>query len=231
MYTYPTCVVDRFSLLYRAIARPSRPTAPAKLMATLPVAMGAPPVEVEEAALEEGEAEPEAAVEPDEVDAAVVCIAAEPLEPEAVEAAVVWTAAEPVEPEVESAESAESAVGVAAVRPSSPAEVAQALTLAGRLLYQAGIVPASISAIMEDCEAGLARSLYHDAGMAVSRTVKMELGTSERAAAASPRSLSEPSVTVESLVPWGAGAARARVEKKRAARTLDCILTSVYLKV
>lgn len=227
-------------MLYRAIARPSRPTAPARLMATLPVAMGAPPVEVEEAALEEGEAEPEAAVEvePDEVDAVVVCIAAEAFEPEAdpepdeVDAAGVWTAAEPFEPEAESAESAESAVVVGAVKPSSPAEVAQALTLAGRLLYQAGIVPASISAIMEDCEAGLARSLYHDAGMAVSRTVKMELGTSERAtSAASPASLSEPSVTVESLVPWGAGAARARVEKKRAARTLDCILTSVYLKV
>lgn len=177
MYTYPTCVVERFSLLYRAIARPSRPTAPARLMATLPVATGAPPVEVEEAAMEEGEAEPEAAVEvdPDEVDAAVVCIAAEPFEPEAVDAPAVWTAAEPVE----SAESAESAVGVAAVRPNASAEVAQALTLAGSLLYQAGIVPASISAIMEDCEAGLAKSLYHDAGIAVSRTVKIELGTLE----------------------------------------------------
>jgi hypothetical protein len=55
-------------------------------MATLPVATGAPPVEVEDAAVAEEE-ELEAAVEegPDEVDAAVVWTA-EPVEPEPVEA-------------------------------------------------------------------------------------------------------------------------------------------------
>jgi hypothetical protein len=74
-------------MLYKAITRPSRPAAPARLMATLPVATGAPPVEVEDAAVAEEE-ELEAAVEeePDEVDAAVVWTAAEPVEPEPVEA-------------------------------------------------------------------------------------------------------------------------------------------------
>jgi hypothetical protein len=82
-------------MLYKAITRPSRPAAPARLMATLPVATGAPPVEVEDAAVAEEEEleaaeeeELEAAVEekPDEVDAAVVWTAAEPVEPEPVEA-------------------------------------------------------------------------------------------------------------------------------------------------
>jgi len=149
-------------------------------MAMLPVAMGAPPVEVEDAAVEEGETEPEAAVEveveTDEVDAAVVWTATEPVEPEVVEAESVAA---------EGAEVAEAeAVVVASVRPSSPAEVAQALTLAGSWLYQAGIVPASISLLMEDSEAGSARSAYHDAGTAVARTVRMELGMLLRAAAA-----------------------------------------------
>lgn len=78
MCTY-RLVSENYSLLYRAITRPSRPAAPARLMATLPVATGAPPVEVEDAAVAEEE-------EPDEVDAAVVWTAAEPVEPEPVEA-------------------------------------------------------------------------------------------------------------------------------------------------
>lgn len=130
-------------------------------------------------------------------------------------------------------ESAESAVAVAADRPNPPAEVAQALTLAGRLLYQAGKVPASISATMEDCAAGLVRASYHDWGMAVARTAWMELGTSAyglRTEATSPfvKELSEVEVELEEPVSWGAGAARARVEKKRAATSLYCILTNGY---
>jgi hypothetical protein len=76
MCTY-RLVSENYSMLYRAITRPSRLAAPARLMATLPVAMGAPPVELADTAVAE---------EPDEVDAAVVWTAAEPVEPEPVEA-------------------------------------------------------------------------------------------------------------------------------------------------
>lgn len=70
------------------------------------------------------------------------------------------------------------AVGVAATKLSAkpPAEEAHAFTLAGRALYQAGIVPAAISLVMEERESELKISSYQDAGTAVARTVMMELG-------------------------------------------------------
>jgi hypothetical protein len=92
-------------MLYKAITRPSRPAAPARLMATLPVTTGAPPVEVEDAAvaeeeeLEAAEEEELEGAEEEELEAAVE------EKPDEVDAAVVWTAAEPVEPEPVEADS------------------------------------------------------------------------------------------------------------------------------
>lgn len=54
---------------YRARARPNNPAAPAKLMAIPPVAMGAPPVEVEDEGVEDLEVDEAVseAEEPEEV--------------------------------------------------------------------------------------------------------------------------------------------------------------------
>lgn len=54
---------------------------------------------------------------------------------------------------------------------------AQAFTLLGRATYQAGRVPASISLTIAEREVGSMISSYQEAGMAVSSTVRIELGT------------------------------------------------------
>jgi hypothetical protein len=170
-------------MLYRATTRPSRPAAPARLIATLPVAMGAPPVEVDEAAVAEAEAELEPveaeAESESDLDLAEVAVvsAAESVLAAPVEEASATVFALATAVVVESASAAVVAAAVAAATLKRSAVLAHSLTLAGSLLYQAGIVPASMSAIILDSEVGLARSSYHEAGMAVSRTVKMELGT------------------------------------------------------
>jgi hypothetical protein len=157
------------------------------LIATPPVATGAePPLEVAEAAAEEAEA------------------AAEEAEGTALLTAALAEEAAPL-----------AAASVAEAWASKKALVAQALTLLGRLLYQAGRVPASICAIREERELGSMMSFKKLTGTAVSMTVRMELGTEARRAAASIESDEVP-------VAWGA--ARAVAEKRRAARSLNCIL-------
>lgn len=169
------------------------------LIATPPVATGAePPLEVAEAAAEEAEA----AAEEAEGTALLTAALAEEAEPLAVEP-------EPV------AVAPLAAASVAEASASKKALVAQALTLLGRLLYQAGRVPASICAIREERELGSMMSFKKLTGTAVSMTVRMELGTEARRAAASIESDEVP-------VAWGA--ARAVAEKRRAARSLNCIL-------
>lgn len=56
----------------------------------------------------------------------------------------------------------------------------QALTLLGRLLHQAGMVTASIWEMKEETEVGFVMALHQVAGMAVSRTLRMKLGTESR---------------------------------------------------
>jgi hypothetical protein len=70
--------------------------------------------------------------------------------------------------------------------------------------------------MMEALEEGSMMSANQVAGMAVAMTVRMELGTESRRIESS--SLEEDEV----LVPWGA--ARAVPAKRRAARSLNCIL-------
>lgn len=100
---------------------------------------------------------------------------------------------------------------------SCPAEVAQALTLAGRLLYQAGKVPAWISLMTESREAELSISSYQEAGTAVSRTVRIEVGTLMMAIG---------TALAEGLASWAMGEARATVMRERVARRLNCILVT-----
>lgn len=77
--------MDQWGRHYRASARPNNPAAPAKLMATPAVAIGAPPVEVEDEGVDDLEVE------------ATVSVAEEPeewaLEPEVVAAVGVGRAA------------------------------------------------------------------------------------------------------------------------------------------
>jgi hypothetical protein len=96
------------------------------------------------------------------------------------------------------------------------------LTLLGRLLYQAGRVPASIWEMMEEREVGSMMSAHQVAGMAVSMTVRMELGTESRRLESS--SLEDKVLEDKVPVPVAWGAARAVAEKRRAARSLNCIL-------
>jgi hypothetical protein len=93
------------------------------------------------------------------------------------------------------------------------------LTLAGRLLYQAGRVPASISDMMEALEAGSRMSFNQLAGMAVAMTLMMELGTESKRLRSS---------SLEDEVPVAWGAARAELAKRRAARSLNCILDGMW---
>lgn len=143
-------------MIYKARARAKTPAAPATPMATPPVGAGAPPVDWEEegeaeAELEE-ESELESELEDEEVSAVLeeVWLAVE-LTPAALLASELLEALlEPVsmallEP-VSTAELALDPVAVAALlmveeaprTSSSKLEVAQALTLLGRELYQAG---------------------------------------------------------------------------------------------
>lgn len=70
------------------------------------------------------------------------------------------------------------------------------------------------------------RSSYHEAGMAVARTLMMELGTSARSRLSSLSVVSVlEAVAVESA---GAGAARAVVARKRVARILYCMIKRVW---
>lgn len=195
---------------YRARARPNNPAAPAKLMATPAVAIGAPPVEVEDEGEEDLAVDAGVSDEDSEVILVVWPLAVEVIAVAAGVAVTAWVESFPL--------SAPAAVGVG-VAPiiswakTPPAEVAQALTLAGRLLYQAGMVPASIWLMMESREEGLRTSSYQEAGMAVSRTVMIEVGT-------------RGTVRTMSLgvASWATGEARARVERERRERCLICIL-------
>lgn len=137
--------------VYRASARPRIPAAPARLAATAPVAAGAPPVELElsGALEEEAEAETEAEVvvvdvteaeeeEPDEEPDEVTELEEAPVD----ETPVVDEA--PLLSELESLLLSGIGVGVAlnkAEISSEATEVKYSLTLPGRVLYQAGIVP------------------------------------------------------------------------------------------
>jgi hypothetical protein len=127
--------------------------------------------------------------------------------------------AEPVAVATLAAVPVAASVPVRAVAEASTikALVAQALTLLGRLLYQAGRVPASMSDMIEEREAGSMISFHQVAGMAVSMTVRIELGTESRRA----RSASSDE---DEEVPVAWGAARAVAEKRRAARILNCML-------
>lgn len=196
------------------------------LNATPPVATGAPPVEVAEACADEAADEAEAALEvaAEEADKTTLLTAAlEPAEPDEPVAVATATLAVPVAA-LASAVAMPVAVATAELpsRASAklpPAVVAQALTLLGRLLYQAGMVPAWISEMMESREEGSMISLNQLVGMAVSITARMEVGIESRRAVSS-------SVADEEEVPVAWGRARAVAPKRRAARSLNCILDS-----
>jgi hypothetical protein len=198
------------------------------LNATPPVATGAPPVEVAEAcadeAADEAEDEAEAALEvaAEEADKTTLLTAA--LEPAELDEPVAVAMATLAVPVAALASAVAVPVAVATAEPPSrasaklpPAEVAQALTLLGRLLYQAGMVPASISERMESREEGSMISLNQLVGMAVSMTARMEVGIESRRAVSS-------SVADEEEVPVAWGRARAVAPKRKAARSLNCIL-------
>jgi len=206
------------------------------LKATPPVATGAPPVEVAEACADEAADEACADEEADEAEAALEVVAeeadetrlltaalepAEPAEPNEPVAVAMTTLAVPV---AALASAVAMPVAVATAEPPSrasaklpPTLVAQALTLLGRLLYQAGMVPAAISEMMESWEDGSMNSLNQLLGMAVSMTVRMEVGIESRRAVSS-------SAANEEEVPVAWGRARAVAPKRRAARSLNCIV-------
>lgn len=139
------------AVLYRARAKARTPAAPATPMATPPVGAGAPPVDWEEEGEAEAELEEESELESEldeevsvaleEVWLAVVLAPAAALLPlellEPVSIALlepVSTAELPADPVAV----APSMVDEALRRSSSKLEVAQAFTLLGRELYQAG---------------------------------------------------------------------------------------------
>lgn len=108
---------------------------------------------------------------------------------------------------------------------------AQAFTLLGRSLYQAGRVPASISLMSAEREVASRISSYQESGMAVSSTVRIELGTDvvvvveagmvRLSARASSLAISSSSELT--------GLAKAGVRKRRATNVLKCILMGIVL--
>lgn len=67
-------------------------------------------------------------------------------------------------------------------------------------------------------------SSYHEAGMAVARTVMMELGTSGKSEVPSPSTVS----VLEDVAVESAGAARAVAARKRVARILYCMVKRMW---
>lgn len=204
---------------YRARARPNNPAAPAKLMATPAVARGAPPVEVDDEGVVDLDGD--AAVSEAEESGEVFVVGALERDVVAVVAAVAtgvavtaWVGSIRFVSRLPPAVGVAVAVAVAPSMPSNmafPAEVAHALTLAGRLLYQAGKVPAWISLMIESREAELSISSYQEAGTAVSMTDRIETGMSGMAMA-------------ETSGPWAIGDATVSVDMARARKSLGCIL-------
>lgn len=150
---------------YRARASPRIPAMPAIPAATPPVAIGAPPVEVEDEGA--GFLEPEA-LDPEAL--GPEALAPEALAPDApvvVEAAVliveaaVLCAETPVAGALEEAAPTAAEVGSGLIKLLSkpPSDEAQAMTLLGSLLYQAGMVPAMISLSKEERYSGCRMSV------------------------------------------------------------------------
>jgi hypothetical protein len=196
--------------------------------ATPPVAIGAPPVEVED--------EGEDFLVPDAPDAPVVVAAAVLI----VEA--VLCAGTPVAGALEEAVPTAAEVCSAPMKLliKLPSDEAQALTLLGRALYQAGMVPALISLSMEERNWDCRISLYHEAGMAVARTVRMECGMLGMATELMSGFVSEESeepeeataeATAESLTAASEAEARAAEDRRKVARSLNCIVAAVLKNV
>jgi hypothetical protein len=134
-------------MLYRARARPRIPAAPARLIAIPPVAAGAPAVDVEEPPVVDPEAEAEELLSEEEAEVVVVMVMVEVAmedEPEESvrgidEAAVLLAPLALMEPVMEPMVGKSLPYKLDICEASAiAAEVCQALTLSGRLLYQAG---------------------------------------------------------------------------------------------
>lgn len=169
--------------IYNPRAKPRIPAAPATPKTRPPVAAGAPPVEVAPCF-----ALVLAAVE-DEAESVFVASLA------------VWCAvADPMPKSVGAA--AATFVRIA------PAEETYCLTLEGRALYQAGMVPSASADITDEANAGsVAKDIAQSVGMAVARTDTTEAGMLAKALAAASTFSAATSLL---------GMARAAAEKNRA---------------
>jgi hypothetical protein len=146
MFLYQT-IQSKFTIfmVYRARARPRIPAAPARLIAIPPVAAGAPAVDVEEPPVVDPEAEAEELLSEEEVVVVMVMVEVamedEPEEPVRGidEAAVLLAPLALMEPVMEPMVGTSLPYKLDICEASAiTAEVSQALTLSGRLLYQAG---------------------------------------------------------------------------------------------
>jgi hypothetical protein len=82
-------------------------------------------------------------------------------------------------------------------------------------------VPASAALAIAESETGSMMSLYHESGMAVARTVRMELGTSSMSKLLS-------AVSMLGVAAVSAGAARAVAARKRVARVVYCMIKRMW---
>lgn len=82
-------------------------------------------------------------------------------------------------------------------------------------------MPASAALAIAESEAGSMMSLYHESGMAVARTARMELGTSSMSKLLS-------AVSMLGVAAVSAGAARAVAARKRVARVVYCMIKRMW---